>query len=353
MARIQIGGAGGTPSNNVISSLRESKRRDVLIGTSSVPADLFLADTDEKYVVPEASAPEYPDRLVKLLRITKPDLLHAQHDIEVRAVSRMRDSIAALGVRLFLPSTQAVEDCVDKYASTRRWLDAGLRVPKTVLVQSPTDLAVAMKELGPKVWLRATTGGGGRGALPTDDLDFAVKWIEHFNGWGEFTAAEMLSPHSATWLSIWHGGDLVVAQTRRRHSWSYGNRTLSGVTGITHVAETCRDTHIDAVAEAAIRAIDDAPHGIYGVDMTFDHAGNPNPTEINIGRFFTTILFFTRAGLNMPEIYCDLALEGRWPKLDRKLNPLPDGLVWIRGMDVAPILTTSIELRAMAQRRAT
>jgi carbamoyl-phosphate synthase large subunit len=78
--------------------------------------------------------------------------------------------------------------------------------------------------------------------------------------------------------------------------------------------------------------------------MTYDTSGVPNPTEINIGRFFTTCYFFTKAGVNFPEIYCDLALEARFPTLDRKINPLPDGLVWIRGIDSIPVLTTSEEL---------
>jgi hypothetical protein len=78
--------------------------------------------------------------------------------------------------------------------------------------------------------------------------------------------------------------------------------------------------------------------------MTYDRNRVPNPTEINIGRFFTTSYFFTKAGLNFPEIYCDLALEERFPSLKRKINPLPDGLLWIRGMDVMPVLTTREEL---------
>ena len=78
--------------------------------------------------------------------------------------------------------------------------------------------------------------------------------------------------------------------------------------------------------------------------MTYDFNGHPNPTEINIGRFFTTHYFFTKAGLNFPEIYCDIAIDNKFPNLEKKINPLPDGLLWIRGMDQAPVLTTIKEL---------
>lgn len=348
MARIQVGGAGGAPGNNFIRALRESSRKDYLIGTSSVATDLFLADTDERHVVPPAKDAHYRAALLDLLHRAKPDLLYVSHDYEVLAVSRLRDEITRLGVGLFLPSPETVEATVDKYRSYLVWSKTGLPVPETILVDTPQDLEDAFARFGPRIWLRATTGGGGRGALPTESRAMAREWIDRLHGWGSFTAARCLTSRSVTWQSIWYEGELIVAQGRRRHAWSFADRTVSGVTGITRVAETCSDPEVDRVAEAAIRAIDPRPHGIFGVDLTYDDDGRANPTEINIGRFFTTILFFARAGLNMPQIYCDLGLDGMRPNLERKVNPLPEGLVWIRGMDVAPVLTSDQQMQELA-----
>ena len=80
--------------------------------------------------------------------------------------------------------------------------------------------------------------------------------------------------------------------------------------------------------------------------MTYDKNGVPNPTEINISRFFTTIRFFTEAGLNMPVIFKDLAIYGKKPELEKKINPLPDGLMWLRAMDRDPMLSTDEEMRS-------
>jgi carbamoyl-phosphate synthase large subunit len=345
--KIQIGGAGGAPSNNFIRSLRESSRAAHLIGMSCVPSDLFLADVDEKHVIPPASAPEYPAAILGLLEKTRPNFLHVQHDSEVLAISSLRNEIEALGVKLFLPSHQTIESCVDKYKSYAIWQKAGLKVPESLLVNTPADLRTAFERFGSKIWLRAITGGGGRGALPATDFDFARAWIDRFQGWGDFTASVHLTARTVTWLSIWYQGELVVAQSRARRSWHFGNRTLSGVTGVTGVGVTLSDPEVDRIAQEAIHMIDKTPHGIFGVDMTYDAAGVPNPTEINIGRFFTTHYFFTKAGLNMPEIYTDLALDQRMPKLAKRVNPLPDGLVWIRGMDIEPVLTTVEKLDEM------
>lgn len=347
MAKIQIAGAGGAPSNNFIRSLRESSRQDYLIGTSCVAADLFLADAEEKYLLPPATAPDYAEKLLKLLAKTRPDFLHAQNDYEVRAVSRLRQQITDLGVKLFLPAAATIENCVDKDKSYRIWKAANLPVPETILLNCPKDLEQAFASLGKKIWIRATEGGGGRGALPADNYEFARIWIDRFNGWGSFTASELLSERTVTWQSIWHEGKLVVAQTRRRHSWNFGNRTLSGVTGITGVGETCSDDLVDQTALDAIAAVDSKPHGIFSVDMTYSFSGIPTITEINIGRFFTTHYFFSKAGVNFPEIYCDLILEQRFPSLSKVINPLPNGLIWIRGMDVEPYLTTVDELEQL------
>ena len=74
--------------------------------------------------------------------------------------------------------------------------------------------------------------------------------------------------------------------------------------------------------------------------------GFPCPTEINISRFFTTVLFFTEAGINMPKMFKDIVLHGEFPKLEKKINPLPDGLVWLRGMDTKPKLMHESEVMA-------
>ena len=340
MAKIHLGGAGGAPTNNVIRSLRESGRGDKLIGTSTIASDLALADVDERHVVPPAATSAYPEALLRLLERTRPDFVHVQNDIEVLAVSRMRDEITDRGIKLFLPDSETVEICVNKFRSYECWRTARVLVPDSIMLYEPSDLRSFTEKHDGRVWLRAVVGGGGRGALPVDDIEFACDWVTRFDGWGTFMAAERLTDRTVTWLSIWDQGELIVAQTRARLSWGFANRTLSGVTGITGVGVTVRDAAVDDVARRAIAAIDPKPHGIFGVDMTYDEAGTPNPTEINIGRFFTTVHFFTEAGVNFPTIYRDLALGDPVSPIEPRINPLTPGLAWVRGMDVLPVLTT-------------
>lgn len=348
MKKILIAGCGGAPSEGVVNSLLKCNKHDEIIGMGSEPTDLILSNAKRKYRIPYADSPDYENELIKILLHEKPDLVHFQNDLEIFEASKIRDKILATGTRLFLPSHDVIDTCVNKYKTYLKWNDAGLKLSKNLLINDEDDLKRAFSELGDKngkIWLRASSiGGGGKGALPTNDFEFAKHWVDRFEGWGDFVAAEMLTPNTVTWLSIWHEGELIVAQSRIRKGWTHGNRTLSGVTGVTKVGQTYSDETVNSVALDSIKAVDDKPHGIYGVDMAYDQSGFPKPTEINISRFFTTVLFFTEAGLNMPKIFKDIALYNEFPSLRQKINPLPDGLLWLRGMDTNPLLKYEWEL---------
>ena len=46
----------------------------------------------------------------------------------------------------------------------------------------------------------------------------------------------------------------------------------------------------------------------------------------------------------MPEIFKDLVLYGEKPNLEKIINPLQDGLLWLRGMDMLPKIFKSEQL---------
>jgi hypothetical protein len=337
MRRILVCAAGGSPSTNFVRSLRKIEGAFFLVGIDCDPYTLHRAETDVKYLVPRADDPRYLPVLKEIIKREQIDFIHAQNDFELEFISQYRDE---LGTKVFLPPHETIEICVDKFLSYERWESAGIKVPKTILLHNEDDLKRAMETCGPKVWLRNIKGAAGNGSFPTDDYVEALEWIESHKGWGHFTAAECLTKHTVTWMSIWHEGELVVAQGRKRLSWELGNRAPSGVTGVTGTGLTFGDAELDEIAIKTVMAVDAKPHGIFSVDCTYDQAGVPNPTEINIGRFFTTHLFFTEAGLNMPCIYTNLALGDVVPPIPVKMNPLPSGLLWIRGVDFLPVLTT-------------
>jgi len=352
MKRVAVTGAGGSPAIGFTRSLKAAPEPIHVIGFDTNPYTLARAVTDERYLVPRVTDPDYLPVVTDILREARVDLLHVQISAEMTALSGWRHELPC---RTFLPPHETIVACEDKFSSYRLWTEAGLRVPRTMLLEAPEDLRRAFEALGPRLWIRFTQGSAGRGSLPTSDFEEARIWIDTHRGWGSFTAAQCLEPETVTWQSIWKDGELVVAQGRKRLYWEFGSRAPSGVTGVTGAGVTVSDPVVDAIAERAIRAIDSKPHGIFGVDLTYDRDGNPNPTEINVGRFFTTHQFFTAAGLNMPYLFVQCATGGPLPSFASKRNPLPPGLLWVRGMDVLPVLTTEAAIeesrRALTERR--
>jgi hypothetical protein len=347
MRRILVTGAGGAPATNFVRSLRLSDEAFHLIGIDSDKYCLQRAETDERHLVPRADAGDYLDVLDAVIRGTGAELVYAPPDVEIAVISEHRDRVPC---RTFLPAKTSVRICQDKFSSWEKWQAAKLRVPRTMMLHTEHDLETCFREFGPRVWIRETKGAFGKGALPTSDPAQARAWLDFHKGWGRFCGAEHLEAQSVTWQSIWREGELIVAQSRRRLYWEFANRAPSGVTGITGTGVTMADAAFDELARQAILAIDPLPHGIWSVDMTLDKEGVPNPTEINIGRFFTTHLFFSKAGLNMPLIFVKLAFGEPAPAIVPRINPLPPGLAWVRGMDAEPLLTTVEDIDACEPR---
>jgi hypothetical protein len=346
LKRILITGAGGSPSTNFVRSLRLAPEPFDLVGTDADEFLLMRAETDSRFLVPPAGDPVYLDVLNDIIDEEHVDLVHAQNDAEVRFLSDHRDEVHA---RTFLPSAETVRICQDKFLSYERWHAAGLVVPETVVMHTDADLHRAFADFGGHMWLRDSTGAGGRGALPVHDLETARSWLDLRQGWGRYTASELLEPQTITWMSIWHKGELILAQGRKRLYWELSKVSQSGVTGATGAAITVSDPQVDEIARAAVLAIDAQPDALFGVDLTYDRNGIPNPTEINIGRFFTTHLFFTELGVNMPYVFVKLAFDEAPPEFPQRLNPAKQGMVWIRGIDFEPVLVPMSDIESQRE----
>jgi carbamoyl-phosphate synthase large subunit len=343
MKRILVTAAGGAPAINFVRSLRDGVDDYFILGVDANEYTLFRAETDVKELCPQAADPQYINYLNYLIEKYEIDFIHAQPDGEVGVLSDNRERLKC---KTFLPSKESVTILRDKYSSYKVWHENGVPVPKTIILNSDNDLKKAYELFGSEIWIREIRGAAGKGSLSSPKFEDALNHINKNNGWGIYTAAEKLTKRTVTWMSIYCKGELIVAQTRERLYWEHGNRAQSGVTGITGTGRTMSDTQVDEIAIKSIFAVDKNPHGIFSVDMTYGQDGIPKCTEINIGKFFTTHYFFTQAGINFPEIFVKLAFDEE-VVVGKVMNPLEDGLNWIRGMDTVPKLVKDEEIDAV------
>jgi glutathione synthase/RimK-type ligase-like ATP-grasp enzyme len=332
---ILLTGCGGIPTQNVVKSLRHERDCYRLVGVECDPHRVFLTEGfDKKYVVPKASAPNYVSFLNDIIATEQVDFLHAQPDAEVSILSAMREGIQT---RLMLPARDEVELCHNKFALMQRLRETGIHTAHSMLISCEADLAMAMETLGPKVWLRAIHGAGGRGSLPVDHIDHARMWVDYWDGWGTFAAEEYLPGKNLAWQGVYLDGQLVGSIAWERIEYIIPQSSPSGVTGTPGIAKLLNDDVVHRVGRQAVEAVGPRPNGVYGVDMKENDAGIPFVTEINPGRFFQPSFMYAAGGYNLVQYFFDLVLGRVCPgEFDIRAS-VPADFFWLRGIDVPPM----------------
>ena len=243
--------------------------------------------------------------------------------------------------RTFLPDRRVVALCQDKFESGLAFRRAELRDDRVELIQSAADLPFN----GYPLWLRARWGAGAKAAVRASSPAEARHWFMFWHQrdpMTEFVLEDHLPGRDLAWSGIYYQGDLVCSFLRQRLEYIYPGLTPEGLTGTPTIAEIIQDDMANEMAEAAVAAVDDKPHGIYSVDMREDAVGFPSPTEINAGRGFTTFgLWATQAEHNLMEIVANCAVggfDGYWPGGALR-DILPEGLRLSRHIDCPAIFT--------------
>jgi len=337
MKRILVTGAGGPASINFISLLRLAPEDFFIVGIDMNKYRLELPDVDRRYVVPSNEDSRYIDVLNQIIEENNIGFLHPQPDAEVRFISENREK---LETRVCLPQKQVIRTCQDKGKSVVIWESQHILCPITVWMVEDQDVIRAATGFGYPFWLRATQGAGARGSTLVENEEVALSWLHYWRARGmdwQFIAQEYLPGQNIAFQSVWNNGDIVCSQARERIEYIYPQLAPSGITGTPAVARTIVDEEANRIATQAVKAIAPEATGIFCVDLKRNKQGVPCPTEINAGRFFTTSLFFTQAGVNMPYIYVKMAF-GESVAHVLQYDAIDEGVYWIRHMDAKPQL---------------
>jgi len=312
------------------------------IGLHTTRGQLHSGETDARILEEWRSPETLVEAVNSACRAEQIDLIYAADTgRELDAVSALRDRLI---VPTLLPDATDLVRMEDKWATWQALASLGCPVPDTLLVRDRHDLGAMLARHG-RIWLRRRLGSAGAGSVATASHSFATAWVEEHSGWGDFTAAECLSARTATFSGLWWEGELVRSQLRERIGWGYSEMAVSGVTGITGAQRTIDDPSLHELAVVAIRASCTRPHGAIGVDFTYDANERPKITEIQPARFYTSIHFMARLGLNFAADYCALVCDGRAALGPPQLNPCPPDVYWVKGVERLPKLLTANEFR--------
>lgn len=339
MKRVLITGVGGPAGVNFVKSLRDAPEKFRLVGTDMNRYHLNFPEINRGILVEKKSDSEYIERLNKIISEEGIELVHPQPDPEVKTLSENRKKLDA---KVFLPERGVIDVCQNKLKSAEAWSRGGIKIAKTMVLESEDDVEKAAKELGLPFWIRATVGAGARGSTPVDNIETGKAWLGYWRGRGmdwKFIAQEMLPGRNIAFQSIWRDGELVCSQARERLEYIYPYLAPSGITGTPSVAVTVSDEQVNEIATKCVEVLDKKATGVFCIDLKENKDGIPCPTEINVGRFFTTSFGFASLGkalgrmyANMPYLYVKLAYGedvGEVPKY----NALPKDWYYVRHID--------------------
>lgn len=347
-ARILVTGAGGIAGVNFVRALRASEMGYRIVGTDHNRYYIHLSDLDSRYLTPRHDDLSFIPTICMIIKSENIDFLHPQPSSEAYVISKGRDQVPT---RIFLPEHSVIEIAQDKLLTQRMLETRGIPVARTKKLDSISDIDEAFNELGPPLWVRARHGAGGRLSLLCNNKDEAIAWVSLWTKKGtnidEFIIQEYLPGRNIAWDSIWKDGRLITSYCRERLDYPLKHISPSGITGTPSVARTISDKDVNLVAKRAVKALSDKADGAYSIDVKEDSSGRPCITEVDAGKFHSTMplwgyIAYKHLGLpwysNLADLYVRIGLGDDIPSDVPSEDLIPAGYYMIRNIDSGVII---------------
>ena len=293
--------AGSTGDISIIRGLKESLRYDVTLHAADIDpmkGNLFLPEIDRAYIVPRYDVPGYQEAILGLVKRLRADVLISDLDEDLPHLSRLAPKLEELGCRTALPEPQGLADCLDKLAAY--WKLKGLVPQPETIEEGNMDAAAQMLEKYGRVILKARHLRGGRGVDLVEDSEELAFYTRQHQKRGPFIVQQFIEGTEYNCSSL-HDmeGRLVFAATRIK------------LEDRLNKANTIAARIVDepSVRETSLAAVDGLGlgRGFNNVEVILQD-GEVHVVDINGGRWAGQDMNLLYSGVNLGELYVDLAL---------------------------------------------
>ena len=345
---VLVTGAGGIAGVNFVRALHASPRKYRVVGTDNSKYYIEFPDLAARYLSPRHDSADFTRKIATIAKKERAGFIHPQPSSEALVLSENRDELPA---PVFLPEPSVMEVGQDKLESQRKLEAESVPVAQTAALESMESVESAYRSFKPPVWVRARHGAGGRLSLQCASLQEVSHWIGLWKLRGvpvsEFIMQELLPGKNIAWDSLWKGGRLVTSYCRERLEYPFKHISPSGITGTPSVERTVHDKEVNRIGESAVRAIAARPEGAFSVDIKGDAKGKPCVTEVDAGKFHTTMplwgyVAYKHLGLpwysNLADLYVRLGTGEDAPPGVPKRDLIPAGYYMIRNIDSGLLL---------------
>lgn len=170
---VLITAAGNVFMPGTIACLKNNGEREIrVIGADLNKDDTILQMCNAAYQVPRGDSPDYIDALLDVCRKEQVDILLPIMSVELNKLAENRARFEALGTKVSVSDTKALEIANDKRKLLDFLKDQGIPCAEYEVIHHVEEIKAAVMKLGyPKkrVCIKATNGSGSRGFRIIDD----------------------------------------------------------------------------------------------------------------------------------------------------------------------------------------
>ncbi|MFI1165672.1 ATP-grasp domain-containing protein [Streptomyces sp. NPDC020801] len=130
LRRILVTGVGANPGFGLARSLLRLGHRVVAVDANPLAPGFFLDDV-LPYVIPLAKDPDYPEAITGLCRALAVNAVVVGIENDLPPMLDLRPRLEADDVRLWLPDSESVHDCIDKARFHHVLTEHGIPTPRT------------------------------------------------------------------------------------------------------------------------------------------------------------------------------------------------------------------------------
>ena len=345
MKTILITGIGGLTPRSIAGIIRENHPDYRIIGcdTEKKAMGFFIKGmTDEHYVAPRCTDPDYFPWLEKLVAERDIDYAFVQPEAEIVEWGAYFEEKGRYPCPVFMGCALLSESLRDK-SIMAQLLEGTDYIPKTIKVtQDDPRYEDVEKEIGFPCWIRATEGTGGLGSLRLDDISSYRSWLFINSDIPEFTVSEFLTgPHLANQM-LYYNGEYVKGAALECVEYVMANTAPSHVTGNTHFGRFLNEDRINEFCDSCIKYLEKKlgvpAHGILSFDLKEDKDGNIKVTEVNIRHMAYTGVM-AHVGFDLIEDTIRIMEDGNCDNVARDpFHHYEKPYIFLRDVDVEPLI---------------
>lgn len=291
--------------------LKDNGEREIRIIGVDIDADpTILQMVDALYQVPKADDPTYIDRLLKICKAEKVDVILPFMSAELLPLIDRKKEFEAIGTKVSVSDRKSVEITTNKFKFYQFLKDNNLPVPRFALVRTADDLIPACEACGfPSngVCVKATELSGSRGIriikpdISKFDILFREKPNSFFTTMSDLLATlrerdYMPEMMAMEYLPGMEGSVDLIAENGKILYMAYRESTVN-LHSIPQAGELKNNPEAYSIAEKVINAL--KLTGSADLDFKNDSEGHPVLMEIN-PRIAATMKIFKEGGLNLP-----------------------------------------------------